>query len=1483
MEKVYRLGLDIGSTTIKVVLLDGEKIIHSDYQRHHSDVSGLLNELFEDLNNKFPGINVDVVITGSGGLSVANWLGFKFTQEVMAETQAIKTYHPETDVIIELGGEDAKITYMHPVLEQRMNGTCAGGTGSFIDQMASLLQTDADGLNNFAKDYRSLYTIASRCGVFAKSDLQPLINEGAAKEDLAASIYQSVVNQTISGLACGRPIKGNVTFLGGPLFFNSELRNAFERTLKDKVDSFWMPEEAQIYVALGAALSADGKNPVNLSDLLVKLKNREGFVPDIIRIDPIFKNKEDKAAFDERHKKDQIPVLDIKEQHGALFLGVDAGSTTTKAVVINTKGELVYTYYASNKGNPVMSAVAIMKDIYSKMPEDCYLAHSCVTGYGENIIKAALNIDIGEIETMAHFQSAKFFCPDVDFIIDIGGQDMKCMKIRNGVIDSIMLNEACSSGCGSFIQTFAQTLGLTTPEFAEAALSSTKPVDLGTRCTVFMNSKVKQAQKEGASVGDISAGLSYSVVRNALYKVIKIRDTEQLGKNIVVQGGTFLNDAILRCFELVSGRDVIRPNVAGLMGAFGAALIAQKRCRKDSRSAVLGKDELDSFSMDTENTQCQGCTNHCRLTIATFSNGTKYVSGNRCERGEDLALDREPVNDKKKLPNLFDYKYSRTFSYYKPLKLEDAPRGEIGIPRVLNQYENYPFWFTVLTKLGFRVLISARSSHKIYEGGMETIPSESVCYPAKLAHGHIENLIDRGITTIFYPDVPYENIENSNSNNHYNCPIVCSYPEVIRNNVENLIEKNIRYLNPFMPLDNLDNVALHLTECFDYLGVSAEEAKKAVQAGAEEYFKYKEDIKAKGREILKEMEEKGLKGIVLAGRPYHCDPEINHGIPQMINSLGLAVLTEDAVAKPGVLQRPIRVIDQWMYHTRLYEAAAFVITRPDLELVQLTSFGCGLDAVTSDQVQEILESSGKLYTLLKIDEVSNLGAARIRMRSLVVAMNERLELEANGQAASASANNSGEAPYIVKRVEFTKEHKKNHTILAPQMAPIQFEFVESVFHKHGYKLKLLKQATREDIECGLKYVNNDACFPTLIVVGQMINAILKGDIDPDNTTLAITQTGGGCRATNYVAFLRKALKEAGYPQIPVITISAQRFEKNEGFEYKASFLLDAIKALCAGDMLSTLLLRVRPYEKVPGSANALYSYINRIGRRLFNQKLENDDLTERYDVMMPNSYFSKSIEEKKAIRECLAQIGVDFDNPPVITKYKEFVKFAVSTFDALPLADIPRKPRVGLVGEILVKFQPDANNNAIDVIEAEGCEAVLPGVLDFFLYCAYNPLWQAQNLGKSKKTGYLMKTAIRFLESLRKPINKEFAKTNGKFMLTERIQELAEKSSTVLSCGNSCGEGWFLTAEMIELIQDGVPNIICAQPFACLPNHVTGKGMIKELRRQYPTSNIVPIDYDPGASEANQLNRIKLMISTARAVREQEIEDEKKKNAGGNK
>ncbi len=1445
---LLKMGLDIGSTTVKIVLLDGDKIIYQQYRRHHSDIRGELIKAFEDLQAEFPALRVQLAITGSGGLSVANWLGLEFVQEVIAETVAISRYNPQTDIIIELGGEDAKITYLHPVPEQRMNGTCAGGTGAFIDQMATLLQTDADGLNSLAKDYKTLYTIASRCGVFAKSDLQPLINEGAAKSDLAASILQAVVNQTIAGLACGRPIRGHVAFLGGPLFFNSELRKAFERTLKDQVSSFWLPETAQLYVAIGAALAAS-KEPVALSDIIVSFHDEKGFTPDITRIPPLFKDEEDKKAFDGRHDKATLELFDLSIQKGPCFLGIDAGSTTTKAVLINESGQLIYTYYGGNKGNPVKSAVKILTELYEQLTSAAYIAQTCVTGYGENIIRAALRVDEGEIETMAHFQSAKYFCPEVDFIIDIGGQDMKCMRIRNGVIDSIMLNEACSSGCGSFIQTFAENLKMDAHSFSVEALSATNPVDLGTRCTVFMNSKVKQAQKEGASVGDISAGLSYSVVRNALYKVIKIRDTSQLGEKIVVQGGTFLNDAILRCFELVSGREVIRPNVAGLMGAFGAALIARKRCPDTSKlSSILGPDELAVFNMSTEMSTCPHCGNHCKLTISSFSNGGRFVSGNRCEKGEGT------ISHKEELPNLFLYKYNRTFRY-KALSPDKAFRGKIGIPRVLNQYENYPFWFTVLTKLGFQVVLSARSDHKLFEKGMDSIPSESVCYPAKLVHGHIEDLIDKGVPVIFYPDIPYERNESPAANNHFNCPIVASYPEVIKNNLENLSAKNVRFLNPFLPLDNNQKLAERLSEVFSAEKVTKAEALAAIAAGDAEYDIFKAEIRQKGQEVVEELRKTGKKGVVLAGRPYHCDPEIHHGIPEMINGLGLAVLTEDSVAVPGLLERPIRVVDQWMYHTRLYEAAAFVAGQENLELVQLTSFGCGLDAVTSDQVQEILESKGKLYTLLKIDEVSNLGAARIRIRSLKVAMDER---EGRTQANLPTHHN-----YTITRIPFTKEHKARHTLLAPQMAPIQFEFVEAVFRNYDFRMKLLKEATPEDVECGLRFVNNDACYPTIIVIGQMVNAFLTGGADPDNTSVMITQTGGGCRATNYVAFLRKALREAGFPQVPVIALSVQGLEGNPGMNFTIPMIHHALQAICYGDMLSTLLLRVRPYEVTPGAANALYQYWNARGIAYFNRSAKFSGLSSTYNMDKASKNIrTQEEEEASRVGNALPDQPLDAKISRAIRSFRHLVDQTIESFDKFPIQDIERKPRIGLVGEILVKFQPDANNHAVDVIEEEGCEAVVPGLLDFFLYCFYNPNWRYENLGTSALSAWFSNRGIDILEGYRRHIVK-MMKLTGKFQLPMHIRHMADKAESVLSCGNSCGEGWFLTAEMMELIESGVPNIICAQPFACLPNHVTGKGMIKELRRQFPHSNIVPIDYDPGASEANQLNRIKLMVSTA--------------------
>lgn len=1417
----YKMGLDIGSTTIKIVLIEDSEIVYKLYRRHNSDIKGELAICFEEVLAQFPNIEISPMVTGSGGLSATKWLEIDFIQEVIAETVAVNKYYPMTDVIIELGGEDAKITYLKPVLEQRMNGTCAGGTGAFIDQMASLLQTDAIGLNELASRHKSIYSIASRCGVFAKSDLQPLINEGAPKEDLAASVLQSVVNQTVAGLACGRKIKGHIIFLGGPLAFLSELRKAYETTLAQDALSFTTPGDASVYVAIGAAMMAGekaGSKSVRLQSLIDLLKSQTTSEHEIDSIRPLFLDKTEEVMFYERHNKNTAQISEIYDHEGPCFLGIDAGSTTTKAILMNSENEIIYSFYASNKGNPITSAIEILTDIYRKLPANAYILNSCVTGYGENLIKTALRLDEGEIETMAHYKAASYFCPSVDFILDIGGQDMKCMKIKNGIIDTIMLNEACSSGCGSFIQTFAEALGMDAHSFSKEGLKARNPVDLGTRCTVFMNSKVKQAQKEGATVGDISAGLSFSVVRNALYKVIKIKNPASLGKNIVVQGGTFYNDAILRCFELISERDVIRPDIAGLMGAFGAAILAKERVKNaQTSSSIIKSYEIETFSMESRPIRCGKCGNNCKMTITKFNNGTRYVSGNRCEVGSGEE------HSKEKLPNLFEYKYKKVFDY-EPLEPDKAWRGEIGIPRALNLYENYPLWFTIFTELGFRVVLSRFSDHLLFQQGMDTISSESLCYPAKLVHGHIDDLVSRGIKNIFYPCIPYEQKENKGSNNCFNCPIVTSYPEVIYNNMDRIRDGEINFMKPFLPLDNPKKLAKQFVKMFTNINIdiTEKEAYSAIEKGYLEYTSFKEDIVKKGAETIEWLEKNNKKGIVLAGRPYHLDLEINHGIPEMITSLGFAVLTEDSVVSVGTLLRPIRIVDQWMYHTRLYEAAAKVVQTPCLELVQLTSFGCGLDAVTSDQVQEILEAKGKLYTLLKIDEVSNLGAARIRMRSLKVALQER---------NTNHKNIKQHIDYTLKREVFTKEAKKKHTIIAPQMSPVHFHLLEAVFRKNNYDVKILEKTSKEDIEVGLQYVNNDACYPTIIVVGQLVNAFIKCEYDPDNTSVFITQTGGGCRATNYTAFLRKALFDAGFPQVPVVALSVTGIEKNPGFTIDYFMLDAALKGMVYGDLLQTVLLRVRPYEKVKGSANELYR------------------------KWLDRCYFSL-LGKKKAMEYGIKEIK---DVPKT---FKSMVDTIINEFDKFPMISIPRKPRVGIVGEILVKFHPDANNNAIGVIETEGCEAVVPGIIDFFLYCFQNSQFKYEELGGSKFSAQVSNTTIAFIETYRKYMRNRLYETK-KFMPPAPFYDLENYAKSILSLGNSCGEGWFLTAEMIELIKQGVPNIICMQPFACLPNHVTGKGMIKELRRQYPQSNIVPIDYDPGASEVNQLNRIKLMISAA--------------------
>lgn len=1400
----YKLGLDIGSTTIKAALVEGDTLVYHQYRRHMSDIRGELLHLFKDIAHDCKGIEAQIAVSGSGGVSVSQILNIDFVQEVLAGSEAVQHFIPKTDVIIELGGEDAKITYLHPNLEQRMNGTCAGGTGAFIDQMAALLKTDATGLNSLAEQYKTLYTIASRCGVFAKSDMQPLFNDGAAREDLAASVLQAVVNQTIAGLAQGRPIKGNIVFLGGPLHFLPQLRVRFEETLKGDGQTFTCPENAEVYVAMGAALLATGAS-ISLETLPERLQSAKPIKEEITRMRKLFLDEGEKQAFYARHAQHKPMRADLAEASGNVFLGLDIGSTTIKAVIIDEQGQLLYTYYNRNEGDPLGSTVNVLKEVYQKLPEGAVIANACVTGYGEGLIKAAFHVPIGEIETLAHYKAAEFFQPGVDFIIDIGGQDMKCMKIRNGVIDSIMLNEACSSGCGSFIQTFAQSLGMDVPDFAQAALNAQNPLDLGTRCTVFMNSRVKQAQKEGATVGDISAGLSYSVVRNALYKVIKLRDSSQMGQKIVVQGGTFLNDSILRCFELVTDTEVIRPEIAGIMGAFGSALIAKERYQPSVACTLISSAELDSFSSETSLSRCKLCGNHCQLTMTKFSDGGQFISGNRCERGSGLHV------EKNTLPNLYDYKYKRTFNY-KALPIDQAPRGEIGIPRVLNMYEDYPLWHTLFTQLGFRVRLSGRSSHAIFEKGMDTIPSESVCYPAKLAHGHVVQLLEQGVKTIFYPCIPYAQKEFVQAGNHFNCPIVTSYPEVLYNNINALRnDESVRFIHPFINLDKPESIVKAIYDSFQDAGITKAEVKQAVKAALAEQSKYKQDIRDEGEKTIAWLSENNQHAIVLAGRPYHIDPEINHGIPDMITSLGMSVLTEDSVAHLGKLPRPIRVVDQWMYHTRLYESAGYVARTSNLDLIQLNSFGCGLDAVTTDQVQEILQGREKIYTTLKIDEVSNLGTARIRVRSLKAALEERQE---------NSFIPTKQEDAVLQRVVFTEEMRKKHTLICPQMAPIHFSLLEAAFQANDYNAKILKKATAEDIETGLKYVHNDACYPTLIVTGQIVNAFLRGEADPDNSSVLITQTGGGCRATNYIAFIRKALKEAGYGHIPVVSLNAAGLESNPGMKYTPKLIHAALKAATWGDLLLTVLLRTRPYELQKGSANALY--------HKWDEKLR--------EAILNN--------EKNNFHRYTTQI--------------------VEDFDALPIDEKTIKPKVGLVGEILVKFHPDANNDAIGVVEREGGEAVMPGLLDFMAYSMYNTNFKRDFLTFKTSSAIAGNAGIWAIDQYRNHMKKILlSKPKFAARAPKPIAELAEGASHVLQLGNCTGEGWFLTGEMIELIESGVPNIICMQPFACLPNHVTGKGMIKELRRQYPQSNIVAVDYDPGASEVNQLNRIKLMVSTA--------------------
>jgi len=1406
-------GIDIGSTTVKVAILDEQhNILFSDYERHFANIRETLHSLLEKAYGQLGNLTLYPMITGSGGLTLANHLGVPFTQEVIAVATSLQELAPKTDVAIELGGEDAKIIYFEGGnVEQRMNGICAGGTGSFIDQMASLIQTDAAGLNEYAKNYQSLYTIAARCGVFAKTDIQPLINDGATKEDLSASIFQAVVNQTISGLACGKPIRGHVAFLGGPLHFLDQLKAAFIRTLNLDEEHIIDTDNSHLFAAIGSALNAKEDVYYTMEEMVGKLSSEIKMEFEVERMEPLFADKASYEQFRVRHGKHHVTTGDLASYKGNAFLGIDAGSTTTKVALVGEDGQLLYSFYSSNDGSPLNTAIRSLKEIYTKLPEGVKIVRSCSTGYGEALMKAAFLLDDGEVETVAHYNAAAFFNPDVDCILDIGGQDMKCIKIKNQTVDSVQLNEACSSGCGSFIETFAKSLDYSVQDFAQAALFAKHPIDLGTRCTVFMNSKVKQAQKEGASVSDISAGLAYSVIKNALFKVIKVSDAADLGKNIVVQGGTFYNDAVLRSFEKIAGCEAIRPDIAGIMGAFGAALIARDKFEEGYETSMLSYDQICSLQFETSMAKCKGCTNNCRLTINKFSGGRQYISGNRCERGIGGKKNANNV------PNLFEYKLNRLFNYAS-LDADKAPRGTVGIPRVLNMYENYPFWHVFFTELGYRVVLSPSSNRKIYELGIESIPSESECYPAKLAHGHVTWLIRQGIDFIFYPALFYERNEFEDANNHYNCPIVTSYSENIKNNVEEITSGQITFRNPFMSFRDVKTITDAL--CGEFKDIPKGEIASAVQKAWDELEAVHKDMQKKGEETLQYLKETGKRGIVLAGRPYHVDPEINHGIPELITSFDYAVLTEDSVSHLGCPERPLIVSDQWMYHSRLYAAASYVKTVDNLDLIQLNSFGCGLDAVTTDQVNDILSGSDKIYTCLKIDEVNNLGAARIRIRSLISAIGVRERMNKQRTLRSSA---------IVK-VPFTEEMRKDYTILCPQMSPIHFEILQPAFNACGYNFEVLGNDNKHSVDMGLKYVNNDACYPSLLVVGQIMEALHSGKYDLNKTAIIMSQTGGGCRATNYIGFIRRALKKAGMEQIPVISLNLGGIESNPGFHLNADLLLRAAVGAQFGDIFMRCVYRMRPYEATPGSVNAIH---------------------QKWLKVVQDFVTAKRIN---------------------MFRFNTLCRDIIRDFDNIPLLDI-KKPRVGIVGEILVKFSPAGNNHLVELLESEGAEAVVPDLIDFMLYCFYNQVYKADHLGMSKKTARLSKLGIWGIEKvLRKTAVNEFKKSKH-FAPPTPIREIAGFAEPIVSIGNQTGEGWFLTGEMVELIHDGVPNIVCTQPFGCLPNHVVGKGVIKALRKAYPESNIVAIDYDPGASEVNQLNRIKLMLSTAQKNLRKTISD----------
>lgn len=1429
------LGIDIGSTTAKVVLTNSSgAILYSQYCRHNAAVFATLQEILAEIPSEFTDkAPLSVLFTGTAGMGVSERTGIPFVQEVSASAEVVREKMPEVRTFIDLGGEDAKIIFFDELLRPdiRMNGNCAGGTGAFIDQMASLLHIPVERLSEAAEKKTAIYSIASRCGVFAKTDIQNLISRDISPENIAASIYRAVAFQLISALARGVTIQPKLLFAGGPFHYQPELKKIFlevvELTEEDTVDPLSIDKNlfADRIPATGAALRAREQGAVlEFRDLLEKIESSKGVkVVRTSSLEPLFADEEEKKRWDEQKGKYRIKSVALTElSDEELFLGIDSGSTTTKICLIDQDGRLAYTYYSPNKGTPVETVyrgLEALRDEVKASGKTINISRTAVTGYGEDLIKFAFGLDEGHVETIAHFRGASFFEPDVSFILDIGGQDMKAIFVKDRVITNIELNESCSSGSGSFIQTFAGALGLDVESFAEMACLATNPHDLGSRCTVFMNSKVKQVLRENGEISDISAGLAYSVIRNCLNKVLKITDFNELGPHIVVQGGTFRNSAVLRAMELTTGRSVIRPDRSELMGAWGAALIARDTFIKERYpTRFAGLDNIEgSLTYKKRSTICRGCENQCEVTVLSYpkSKGSsegesRFFSGNRCEK----IFSNQPAGLRKG-ENLAEFKRKLLFDRPACKAGNEKPAARIGIPRVLNMWEDFPFWSTLFTEAGCEVVLSDLSTTALAEKGYNSVMSENICFPAKLTHGHIINLAEKNVDRIFFPKVRFTENEYKNVINKYNCPVVTGYPQVI----ESSMNPQERFGIPFdaPPISFHDNELLR-RGCSEYLhsiGVDRGSITTAFKKALEAQKEYRKALRKESARIVSNAADEGRRVLMIAGRPYHMDNLVNMKIPSIISDLGFDVITEDSLPRKARQLLPkVHVLTQWTLHNRLYHAAHWTGRQKHVELVQLNSFGCGPDALTVDEVKSIMNEYGKNPTLIRIDEMTSPGSVRLRIRSLVESLKQKPEL-------SLEQRFLDRVPRPETRI-FSKKDKRL-TVLAPQFSPFYTDFLIAAYRNQGYKIEILPMGDKESIELGLRYSNNDICYPATIVIGDLLKALRSGGYDLNQVAVGLTQTGGQCRASSYVSLLKRALLKAGYDSIPVVTASTTTRGKRAmniqpGFQVKAlPFAMTALYGMLFGDVMAKLFYYASVREVKKGSAMALVEkYIER-GKTIVNSRAK-----------------------RKVFR---------------------LIMEAVHEFNELPMDHSPR-PKVGIVGEIYVKFNPFGNLYTTDWLINRGIQPEVPPLIDFFLIPLMSTPYNAKNHIERVKQSVIrvLSSAEGFVNRLFSHVNSVLKEFRGELTPFHPISRMADRASGVIDLVNQFGESWLLAGDIATFAEEGVNTVVCLQPFGCIANHVIARGVERTMKEKYPQLNVLFLDMDSGMSEVNVANRMEFIV-----------------------